>query len=347
MDDDWAGPAVAAARRGDEAAFGRLVERFRPELTLQCYRMLGSLDDAEDTVQDVFLQAWRGLSGFEGRSSVRTWLYRITTHACLARRARDRRRYRLLSSNATGGSVLPVVMTVPWLQACPDDVINRAAASGPDPASTLVARETIELAVIAALQHLPGRQRAVFLLRDAAGWPAHRCATELGLTLPAVNSALQRARSGLRRRLGRTRDRWPAYSATAPAERTLVRRYIDAIETADDAAIAALLHDTVVVTHQPGAGGNQALQPLCYTGKATVIDAWAPALHSPRPVHLRLLETRANRQPAVASYARLPGTVEHRAFGLSLLRIHHDRIAEITNLTPGQLGAFGLPPGFS
>jgi len=346
MGDDWIGPAVAAARHGDEAAFGRLVERFRPELTLHCYRMLGSLDDAEDTVQDVFLQAWRGVAGFEGRASARTWLYRIATHACLARRTRDRRRYRLLNSSVTGGSVLPVVMTVPWLQACPDDLIDRAASSDPDPAGTLVARETIELAVVAALQHLPGRQRAVFLLKDVVGWPAHRCATELGLTLPAVNSALQRARNGLRHHLGGTRDQWPAYSATAPADRALIRRYIDAIETADGAAIAALLHDTVVVTHQPGAGGNQAPHPLCYTGKAVVIDAWAPALHSPQPLQLRLLEAWANRQPGVASYARLPGTAEHRAFGLSLLRVHHDRITEITNLTPGQLAAFGLPPSF-
>ena len=190
MDDKWAGPAVAAARRGDEAASGRLVDRFRPELLLHCYRMLGSLDDAEDTVQDVFLQAWRGLPGFEGRPSVRTWLYRIATHACLARRTRDRRRYRLLNSSVTGGMPLPVVMTVPWLQACPDDVINRAAASSPDPASTLVARETIELAVIAALQHLPGRQRAVFLLRDVAGWPARQCATEQALS--AVTSRRSR-----------------------------------------------------------------------------------------------------------------------------------------------------------
>src|SRR5262249_32326523 len=326
MDDEWAGPAVAAARRGDEAAFGRLVERVRPELTLPCYRMLGPLDGAEDTVQDVFLQAWRGLSGFEGRASVRTWLYRITTHACLARRTRDRRRYRLLSANVTGGSVLPVVMTVPWLQACPDDVINRAAASGPDPASTLVARETIELALIAALQHLPRRHPAVFLLKDVVGWPAQQCATELGLTLPAVNSALQRARTGLRQHLGGTRDQWPAHPATTPAERALVRRYIAAIETADDAAIAALLHDNVLVTHQPGAGGNQAAQPLCSTGRTTVIAAWAPALHSPQPLHLRLLEAWANRQPGVASYVRLPGTAEHRAFGLSLLRVHHDRI---------------------
>jgi RNA polymerase sigma-70 factor (ECF subfamily) len=345
MGDDWVGPAVAAARRGDEAAFGRLVERFRPELTLHCYRMLGSLDDAEDTVQDVFLAAWRGLAGFEGRSSARTWLYRIATHACLARRARDHRRYRLLSSGTTAGAALPVVMTVPWLQACPDDLIDRAEASDPDPASTLVARETIELAVIAALQHLPGRQRAVFLLRDVVGWPAHQCAAELGLTVPAVNSAAQRARAGLRRRLG-GRDQWPAHPATTPAKRALVRRYIDAIETADDAAIAALLHDDVVVTHQPGAGGNQAAQPLCYTGKTAVLAAWAPALHSPQPLHMRLLEAWANRQPGVASYVRLPGTAEHRAFGLSLLRVHNDQITEITNLTAGQAGAFGLPATF-
>jgi RNA polymerase sigma-70 factor (ECF subfamily) len=179
-------------------------------------------------------------------------------------------------------------------------------------------------------------------LKDVVGWPAQKCANELGLRLPAVNRALQRARNGLRRRLGGSRDQWRAHPGT-PAERALLRRYIDAIETADDAAIAALLHDDVVVTHQPGASGNQAAEPLCYTGRTAVIDAWAPALHGPQPLHMRLLEAWANRQPGAASYVRLPGTAEHRAFGLSLLRVHHDQITEITNLTAGQAGAFGLP----
>jgi RNA polymerase sigma-70 factor (ECF subfamily) len=201
----------------------------------------------------------------------------------------------------------------------------------------------MELAFIAALQHLPDRQRAVLVLRDVIGWPARRCATALGLTLPAVNSALQRARTGLRQRLGGERDRWPSRSIATDAERALVRRYVDAVEAGDDAAIAALLHDDVVVTHQAGAGGHQGPDPLRYTGRATVIDAWAPALHGPQPLHMRLVELWANRQPGVASYVRFPGTGEHRAFGLALMRVHDARIVEITNLTPDQLEAIGLP----
>src|SRR5262245_52987286 len=187
MNDDWLGSAIAAAQAGDEAAFGRIVERFRPELKVHCYRMLASLDDAEDTVQDVFLQAWRGLGDFEGRASVRTWLYRIATNACLAKRSRTRRRRRLLTQDAARGAV-PIVMSVPWLQACPEDLIDRVAACEPDPASLLVARETIELAFIAALQHLPERQRAVLVLRDVIGWSVQRCAPELRLTPTSVNS---------------------------------------------------------------------------------------------------------------------------------------------------------------
>jgi RNA polymerase sigma-70 factor, ECF subfamily len=348
MDEERLQASVAAAQGGDEAAFARLVERFRPELLLHCYRMLGSLDDAEDTVQEVFLESWRALGDFEGRSSVRTWLYRIATHACLRRRIRDRRRGRLLaSSTIIHGPALPLAMTVPWLQLCPDDLLDLVVASDPDPASVLVSRETVEIAFIAALQHLPERQRAVLVLRDVVGWPAQRCAAALESTVPSVNSALQRARTALRDYLGAVREEWPAAASHTPAERALVRRYIDAIERSDDAAIAALLHDDVVVGHQPGAGGNETLEPACYSGRAAVIDAWAPALHGRPPLEMRLLEVWANRRPAVASYIRLPGTIEHRAFALSLIRVQDDRIAEITNFPPNQLHAFGLPATFS
>jgi RNA polymerase sigma-70 factor, ECF subfamily len=342
MNDDWLGSAIAAAQGGDEAAFGRIVERFGPELKVHCYRMLASLDDAEDTVQDVFLQAWRGLRDFEGRASVRTWLYRIATNACLANRSRTRRRRRLLTEDAARGAV-PIVMSVPWLQACPEDLIDRVAASEPDPASLLVARETIELAFIAALQHLPERQRAILVLRDVIGWSAERCATELRLTLPSVNSALQRIRGALRQRLGGVREQWPSQHDATDVERVLVGRYVDAVEAGDDAAIAALLQEDVLVMHQPGASGNQSDLPIWYGGKATVIQAWAPALHGPQPLHMRLMESWANRQPGLASYIGLPGSAEQRAFGLTLLRIEHQRITEITNLTPNQFDSLGLP----
>ena len=226
---------VGAARAGDEVAFGRIVERFRPELQLHCYRMLGSLDEAEDTVQDVWLQAWRNLDGFEGRASVRTWLYRIATNACLARRTRDRRRRRILAAGTVvDGTALPIAATVPWLQPCPDDLIDQVAERLPEPADQLTSRETVEIAFIAALQHLPPRQRAALVLRDIAGWSIDKCAAELGTSPAGVNSALQRGRATVRRHLGPSRDAWPAAGTTV--ERSVVRRYIAAIEAAADKA---------------------------------------------------------------------------------------------------------------
>lgn len=337
---------VEAARAGDEGAFGRLVERFRPELQLHCYRMLGSLDDAEDAVQDVLVRAWRALAGFEGRSSVRTWLYRIATRACLARRTRDRRRRGLLAATTVvDGVAVPLALTVPWLQAYPDALLDAVAARDPDPASRLASRETVEIAFVTALQHLPEGQRAALVLRDVLGWPATRCADALDSTVPAVNSALQRARTTLRSLLGSDRDDWRAVSSARVSgeERALVRHYVDAIERADDAAIAALLRPDVVVGHQPGAGGHDATEPGWYAGRDEVIAAWAPALHSAQPLEMRMVEVWANRRPAVASYVRLPGTDQHRPFGLALLRVEDGQVAEVTNLTTDQFPAFGLP----
>ena len=358
LDLDDLDDAVAAARTGDEEAFGRLVERFTPELQVHCYRMLGSLDDAEDTVQDVFLQVWRALPRFEGRASVRTWLYRIATNACLARRRRDDRRGRLLAASTVAGgaaatvprgaaATVPLAMSVPWLQPCPDDLLDRAVARGPDPASVLASRETVEIAFVAALQHLPDRQRAVLVLRDVVGWPVERCAEALDTSVASVNSALQRARAALRDRLGAPRDEWPAASGTA-AERDLVRRYADALERSDDAALAELLAEDVVVGHQPGAGGNMAAEPAVYGGRAFVVEAWAPVLHDPQPLDLRAVPVRANRSPAVATYVRQPGTGEHRAFSLTVLRVDGDgRVAEVVNFLPDRLPAFGLPAAFT
>jgi RNA polymerase sigma-70 factor (ECF subfamily) len=349
VDDEELAAVVDAARAGDERAFGELVERFRPELQVHCYRMLGSLDDAEDAVQDVLLRAWRGIGRFEGRASVRTWLYRIASRACLARRTRDRRRTRLLAATTVAdGVAVPLALTVPWFQAYPDPLLDAVAARDPDPASRLASRETVEIAFVTALQHLPEGQRAALVLRDVLGWPADRCATALDSSVTAVNSALQRARARLRALLGSDRDDWRAVrtasdTAAGIEERALVRRYIDAIERADDAAIAALLRPDVVVGHQPGAGGHESTEPGWYAGRDEVIAAWAPALHSARPLEMRMVEVWANRRPAVASYVRLPGTDEHRPFGLALLRLEDGLVAEVTNLTTDQFRAFGLP----
>jgi RNA polymerase sigma-70 factor (ECF subfamily) len=339
---------VAAARAGDEAAFGTLVERFRPGLTLHCYRMLGSLDDAEDVVQDVFVQAWRAIDGFAGRSSVGTWLYRIATRACLAVRGRDQRRRRLLAaSTVADGVVVPLALTVPWLQPCPDDLLDAVAAREPGPAGAATARETVEIAFVAALQHLPDRQRAVLVLRDVLGWPADRSAEALGLGVAAANSALQRARATLRARLGAARDDWSPARAASPEDRALARRYVDAVERADDAAIAAVLHDDVVAGHQPGAGGNDSAEPGWYAGVDAVLAGWAPVLHGDHAFAMRMVEAWANRTPAVASYIRLPGAAEHRAFGLSLLVVRDGRVAEVLTFGADRVAAAGLPLTFT
>ena len=207
---------VAAARAGDEAAFARLVERHRRELRVHCYRMVGSIDEAEDLVQETFLRAWRHIGGFEGRSTLRAWLYRIATNACLD--ALDGRARRVLPHDlepaTTGAGVGPglaemVARTdVPWLQPLPDRLWEPAADPEGEPDAVAVTRETIELAFIAALQHLPPRRRAVLVLRDVLGWPARQTADHLGLSEASVTSALHRARSTLRERLPERRADW-------------------------------------------------------------------------------------------------------------------------------------------
>jgi RNA polymerase sigma-70 factor (ECF subfamily) len=208
-------PVVAAARAGDEAAFARLVERHRRELRVHCYRMVGSVDEAEDLVQETFLRAWRHIGGFEGRSTLRAWLYRIATNACLD--ALDGRARRVLpqdlepaTTGAGAGLVDMVARTdVPWLQPLPDRLWEPAADREDEPDAVAVTRETIELAFIAALQHLPPRRRAVLVLRDVLGWPARQTAEHLGVTEASVTSALHRARTGRPRPLPTSSPRTP------------------------------------------------------------------------------------------------------------------------------------------
>ncbi|AXB43913.1 RNA polymerase subunit sigma-70 [Amycolatopsis albispora] len=333
---------VAAARRGDGEAFGRLSDRFRPELVLHAYRLLGRYDEAEDAVQDTLLQAWRGIRGFEGRASVRSWLYRIATNSCLARRVKDERRRRLVAATAVrDGVAIPVPATVPWLQAVPQDAIEAVAQRDPRPDERLVGRESLEIAFVAALQHLTGRQCAVLVLRDVAGWPAGEVAAQLGTTTSAVNALLQRARRTMRTVLGPDRAEWRRSSPPA-SEAALVRRYVEAVESGDDEAIATLLAADVLVSHQPH-GGNATPEVTWYRGRQTTVDAWAPALHGSMALDLRLVEFGVNNQPAVATYGRLPGTTPHRAFSLTVLRTTGEHITEIVNLSPAQFPALGLP----
>ena len=324
---------LTAARAGDEAAFAGLVEPHRRELRVHCYRMLGSVEDAEDLLQETFLRAWRHLGGFEGRSTLRAWLYRIATNACLD--ALDGRARRVLPPDLgppTGADVdLAPRTDVAWLQPFPDQLL--------EPADAVVARETIELAFLAALQHLPPAQRAVLILRDVVGWPAKQAAEQLGLSVAAANSNLHRARAALRDQLPADRSDWRPPAPPSEDERAVVRRYMEALERADLEGIAALLTEDVRASMPPW--------PIWFQGRDRVVSALAASWDPDRPGYVgrfRTLAVGANRQPAGACYTRMPGDAEYRPFALGVLRIEGGVVAETVSFHDVRLfDLFGLP----
>jgi RNA polymerase sigma-70 factor, ECF subfamily len=338
---------VAAARAGDGAAFTALVEPHRAQLRVHCYRMLGSLDESEDLVQETFLRAWRNIAGFEGRSTVRAWLYRIATNACLD--ALDGRARRVLPQHAAPPSApdagLPPRTDVAWLQPFPDRLLGPdrpwepVAPGDAQPEASVVARETIELAFLAAIQHLPPRQRAVLVLRDVLGWPAAETAGLLGASVASVNSALQRARATMRRHLPRHRLEWAPSAEPTEQERSVLRRYMRAVERGDLAAVADLLAEDVTASMPP--------YPMWFRGRDAVVATLSASWHPASPAYVgrfRTVPTRANRQPAVATYVRLPDEPAHRAFAVAVLRVEGGRIVEITAFhDTGLFPAFGLP----
>ncbi len=324
-----AGAVVAAAREGDEAAFAGLVEAYRPELQAHCYRMLGSLEDAEDLVQETFLRAWRRRKTFEGRSTFRAWLYRIATNACLD--AIDRRpRVAEVQQGA------PPLAEVPWLQPYPDQLLEAVPAGEAEPEAEVVARETIELAFIAAIQLLPPKQRAVLIARDVLGWTAAESAVLLGLSVAAANSALQRARGTMKQHLPRRRLDWSSGDDPSVAERGLLQRYMGAIDRGDPAAMAELLRDDALCSMPP--------QPDWYVGAHAIVAAWVEAgFGSASFGSFRCVPARANGQPAVAVYRRRPGDTEYRPLALDVLRIEDGLVAEVVVFGGDVFGAFGLP----
>ncbi|RCG30142.1 RNA polymerase subunit sigma-70 [Sphaerisporangium album] len=331
---------MRAARAGDEQAFAALVERHRGELLVHCYRMLGSLEESEDLVQETFLRAWKNLGAFEGRSTVRAWLYRIATNACLD--ALDGRARRVLPHHVTAPSDLsagrPPRTDIAWLQPFPD-LREPAAPSEARPDMAVVARETIELAFLAAIQHLPPRQRAVLIMRDVLGWPARQTADLLEGSLASVNSALQRARATLREHLPARRDDWAPSTRPTEQERAVLRRYMDAVERADLAAMAGLLAEDARATMPP--------YPMWFQGREAVIASLAASWDPGAPGYVgrfRMLPTSANRQPAAGAYVRGPGEDEYRAFAIGVLRVEGGRVAEITAFhDPALFAAFDLP----
>jgi RNA polymerase sigma-70 factor (ECF subfamily) len=328
---------VAAARAGDEAAFSSLVERYRRELELHCYRMLGSLDDAQDVVQETFLRAWRRRERFAGRGSFRAWLYRIATNACFDFLEKDEGRATSHAQTADTREALPPP-EIPWLQPFPDRLLEQMAPRDGEPDAVLVAKETIELGFLVAIQLLPPKQRAALILCDVLDWPAKDTAELLSTSVAAVNSALQRARATLQRHLPPQRREWAAGLNPTEEERALLQRYVDASERGDPDAIAMLLREDVRFSMPPESG--------TWVGRDVVVSGWVEGgFGSASFGDFRCVITRANRMPAVACYHRKPGASEYRAFALDVLKIEDGQIAEITafDMRP-ILDALGLPP---
>jgi RNA polymerase sigma-70 factor, ECF subfamily len=328
-------PLVTAAAAGDPEAFRQLTGPHRRELAVHCYRMLGSLDDAEDAVQETLVKAWRRLSGFEGRSSVRAWLYRIATNVCLD--TLDHRARRVLPT-AIAGPADPAVPPAPddhdtaWLQPYPDALLG-AADPDPhtDPAAAAVRREHIELAFIAAIQHLPARQRAVLLLRDVLGFTAAETATLLDSTPAAIHSALQRAHAAVDAGLPP-----PALHRPSADDVELVNRYMRAWHAADIPALVALLRADAQMAMPP--------TPSWYHGHDSIAMYLRQLFASPWGRDLRLLPTAANQQPALAVYAPAAGGSAHAPFAVKVLTMHGNLISGITGfVTPHLFPAFGLP----
>ncbi len=343
MSDNVQALVLTAVRDGDQAAFGELTDRYRHELRVHCYRMLGSRDDADDIVQETLLRAWRRRSTYQGRSTFRAWLYKIATNACLdliAERRRVAQPYR--SAPLTGENTRPPT-DVPWLQPMPDALLP-SAASADTPAEAAIARETIELAFLVAVQRLPATQRAVLITRDVLGWPAADTAALLDTSVAAVKSALQRARATLREHLPPDRGAWRA-SAPTRDERALVRRYVDAHERADLDVLASLLADDVRLTMPPYPAwlrGRDAM--LSFTRE--VFDPDSTWYHG----RWRSVVTRANTQPAVAHYVERPSADETRSLPgafraqvLDVLTVEGGRIRAVTAFEPRHFAVFGLP----
>ena len=324
---------LARARAGDEAAFRELTDRYRSELQLHIYRIVGSAQDAEDLLQETLLAAWRGLERFEERASVRSWLYRIATNRSLdALRASRRRPEELLRLTEVPE---PTRRAEPiWLEPYPDVLLERIADETPGPEARYETKEAIALAFIAGLQHLPPQQRAVLVLRDVLGFRAAEVAGMLETSAASVNSLLRRARAAFETRLPATgRERAPL--PNSKLERDVVGRLADAFEAGDIDGVVALLTDDAWLTMPP--------EPYEYQGRAA-IGAFLNDRAARRGAPLRLVPTRANGQPAFGCYFPSPHTEIARPYGLVVLTLDGDRISAITWFGDSSVfPLFGLP----
>jgi RNA polymerase sigma-70 factor, ECF subfamily len=326
---------LTRARAGDDAAFAALTEPYRRELQLHCYRMLGSLHDAEDAVQETLVAAWRGLEGYAGRASVRTWLYRIATNRCL-NVIRDGRR-RPPTAALPFAPPKPTRMSeLSWLEPYPDALLEDLPDGAPGPDARYETREAVGLAFISGLARLPARQRAVLVLRDVLGYRAAETAELLETSEATVSSALQRARAGLAGREGPARER--ALAPGSPRERDVAETFADAFERGETDRVVELLTDDAWVKMPP--------EPHEYQGRAAIADFLRHASLAARSGRItRLLATRANGGPAFAHYIQEAGEAVPTLSGLLVLQLEGDRIAELTRFAASNLPAqFDLDP---
>jgi RNA polymerase sigma-70 factor (TIGR02960 family) len=308
----------------DQSAFTASVQQHRRELHVHCYRMLGSFEESEDAVQETFLRAWRRRDTLKERSALRAWLYKIATNACLD--ALDKRPRRPTAS----GEVL-------WLQPYPDELIDGIAGDEDDPEAATLAKETIELAYIVAIQRLVPLQRAVLILRDVLGCSAKETALVLETSVAAVNSALRRARAAMREHLPERRSEWAPGTDVTAAERELLDRYVRSTESPDLEALKTMLGDDVRFSMPP--------EPGSWQGRDEVMKVWVDGGFGTEAFgSMRGVITRANRQPAVACYVHQPGEDGHRPLAIDVLTITDGEIAAITTFGPSLFGIFGLPP---
>ncbi|MDX6283236.1 MAG: polymerase sigma-70 factor, subfamily [Kribbellaceae bacterium] len=322
-----------------EETFAEQAEQFRHELRVHCYRMLGSYDDAEDMVQETFLRAWRKRTDFEGRSSFRAWLYKIATNACIddARRPQRVLPHQLEPASWPTGEAI-ARHDLPWLQPFPDVLLDRAE----EPDAAAVRRETIELAFLIAIQHLPARQRAVLILRDVLGWSAKETADLLDSSVASVNSALQRARPVLREHLPAHRTEWAPTGDPSAEEQALLKKYMDAWERADSEGIAQLMHEDIRITMPP--------YPFWFEGRVDAQRIMAANLDPDGDTNRgdwRFLVISVNRQPALAAYLRVPGDDLYRPFGIDVFRVEDGLIAEMTAFELTDFERLGLPAHFA
>jgi RNA polymerase sigma-70 factor (ECF subfamily) len=333
---------VESVPKNDPKRFQEIVEAHRGELLAHCYRFTGSRHDAEDLVQETFLRAWRGLDRFEGRSSLRSWLYRIATNACLNAAARRKSAKRVFPEDVAASTTrMPEGqpdLEIPWIEPMPDSLLENVADASPGPAARYELRETIRLAFVAATQRLPARQRAVLLLRDVLGWSARETSDALKMSAASVNSALQRARGTIGR--GLSLDDISDAAAGEGSHRSVADEYANAWERSDLSGFIALLTKDASLVMPP--------RSEWYSGRAAIRSffGWAFdwAWKAGKRGAFRMIKTHANGQIAFGTYVRHVGEPKFHAHALQVLTLRNGRIGRITVFVgPRFFKNFGLP----